>query len=67
MVHSVNVFIFVENRVTIEDISGQLAFLWVQHTQLCMMTLSFGHSVVIGFHYDNARHHTAVRTVETIS
>ena len=37
------------------------------YSSLCMITLLFQRSVVDGFHQDNAKLHTATRTVETNS
>ena len=81
MVDSVNAFILADKSVTMEDISEQLRIFvgtsvmyvmeaTVQHTKLCMMTLPFLKSVVIGLPKcwcQSTKPHTATRTAETIS
>ena len=64
MVDSVNVLI-INRCFTIEDISEQLVS--SVGTVNKMMVLLFLMSVIVGFHQDNARRHTAARTVETNS
>ena len=67
MLDSVNALILADRKDIIEDISEQHGISIGRAQKLCIMTSLFLKPNDVGFHQENARPHTTVRTVEAIS